>query len=194
MNIRDITAEVLLEKTGQHIAVEIYEIIKREKRGDYQTFIAKYGTDQKLEDAICGQAVRAFQAPAETLSRRKLRSDYVEGMVVGKQGARFWIGDLPNRTSANTSEIITTARTSSQFALPEQVAFSATIIKGAVRQVAVNAYERDPEARKKCVEYHSTECSVCGFNFAARYGPTATGYIHVHPPASIVRRQSRSFA
>jgi predicted HNH restriction endonuclease len=44
----------------------------------------------------------------------------------------------------------------------------------------VNAYERDPEARRRCIAAHGTNCCVCGFNFGAVYGPMAEGYIHVH--------------
>jgi predicted HNH restriction endonuclease len=44
----------------------------------------------------------------------------------------------------------------------------------------VNAYERDPRARQLCIARHGTTCVVCGFSFAAVYGPVADGFIHVH--------------
>jgi 5-methylcytosine-specific restriction protein A len=44
----------------------------------------------------------------------------------------------------------------------------------------VNAYERDPRARKACLAHHGTNCSVCGFNFESRYGKIGEGFIHVH--------------
>jgi predicted HNH restriction endonuclease len=44
----------------------------------------------------------------------------------------------------------------------------------------VNAYERDPEARMRCIAAHRTDCCICGFSFGAAYGPEADGFIHVH--------------
>lgn len=64
--------------------------------------------------------------------------------------------------------------------LPEEVVETATLVEGAVRQITVNAYERNPEARQRCIEAHGTSCCVCGFSFGAVYGEVADGYIHVH--------------
>jgi hypothetical protein len=64
--------------------------------------------------------------------------------------------------------------------LPEEVQESPPLFEGAVRQITVNAYERNPAARQKCIAAHGTTCCVCGFNFGAIYGPETEGYIHVH--------------
>jgi hypothetical protein len=63
---------------------------------------------------------------------------------------------------------------------PEEVSKSPPLFEGAVHQVTVNAYERNPVARQQCIAAHGTNCCVCGFNFGAVYGPEAEGYIHVH--------------
>jgi len=52
--------------------------------------------------------------------------------------------------------------------------------EGATIQRLVNAYERDPRARNKCLEKYGTTCCVCGFSFGATYGKGAEGIIHVH--------------
>ena len=64
--------------------------------------------------------------------------------------------------------------------LPEEVAETPKLPEGAVRKITVNAYERNPKARKKCIAAHGTTCCICGFMFGAFYGPDAEGYIHVH--------------
>lgn len=64
--------------------------------------------------------------------------------------------------------------------LPEEVAQPSLFIEGACRRVSVNAYERDAEARRRCIEHYGAECCVCGFRFGAIYGKEAEGYIHVH--------------
>ncbi len=62
----------------------------------------------------------------------------------------------------------------------DEVTDAAPLIEGAVTRVTVNAYERNPEARRRCIAEHGTACCVCGFDFGAAYGPVAEGYIHVH--------------
>jgi 5-methylcytosine-specific restriction enzyme A len=53
-------------------------------------------------------------------------------------------------------------------------------IEGAVKAVIVNAYERNSQARRKCIEFYGLNCVVCGFNFAEFYGDLGIGFIHVH--------------
>lgn len=64
--------------------------------------------------------------------------------------------------------------------LPEEVYEAEKLVEGALKQVLVNIYERNPLARKRCIVHHGLECSVCGFNFADRYGEIGEGFIHVH--------------
>ncbi len=64
--------------------------------------------------------------------------------------------------------------------LPDELHASTQIHEGARYQVLVNAYERNPEARRRCLVAHGNSCSICGFSFGAVYGPEADGYIHVH--------------
>lgn len=67
-----------------------------------------------------------------------------------------------------------------EFSLPDEVLPSVEFVEGAVRQITVNAYERDPKVRRRCIAAHGTDCCVCGFSFGDRYGSVADGYIHVH--------------
>jgi predicted HNH restriction endonuclease len=66
------------------------------------------------------------------------------------------------------------------FSFPEEVAEPQLLYEGAVYQVSVNAYERNPEARRKCIEYYGASCFVCSFNFGEVYGEADEGFIHVH--------------
>ncbi len=52
--------------------------------------------------------------------------------------------------------------------------------EGALKKVYVNHYERDREARNKCIEAHGCKCSVCGMDFGKMYGELGQGFIHVH--------------
>ncbi|MBF2046511.1 MAG: HNH endonuclease [Leptolyngbya sp. IPPAS B-1204] len=62
---------------------------------------------------------------------------------------------------------------------PDEVDSAEVFREGAVRQVAVNAYERDPR-RQKCIDYYGLSCSVCNFNFGKTFGQLGEGFIHVH--------------
>lgn len=64
--------------------------------------------------------------------------------------------------------------------LPEEVPEEEKLIEGAGCRVTINAYERNPVARAKCIQYYGTTCVICGFDFEKMYGEFAKGYIHVH--------------
>lgn len=54
------------------------------------------------------------------------------------------------------------------------------LTEGAKKQIVVNAYERNSEARRKCIEHYGSSCMVCGFDAGEVYGEEFVGMIHVH--------------
>lgn len=52
--------------------------------------------------------------------------------------------------------------------------------EGALREIVLEAIERDPRARAACIDAYGTQCAVCGMSFKERYGDAASGLIHVH--------------
>lgn len=64
--------------------------------------------------------------------------------------------------------------------IPDEVDMSAPLYEGAVRRIAVNAYERSSVAREKCILHYGCRCAACGMTLAEKYGETAQGLIHVH--------------
>ena len=54
------------------------------------------------------------------------------------------------------------------------------LVEGRARRVWVNAYERSGAARARCIEHYGLACAACGLDFGERYGPAASGLIHVH--------------
>lgn len=68
-----------------------------------------------------------------------------------------------------------------KFTLPDEVSYDEDVYhEGALRQITVNAYERNSAARQKCIDVHGSRCKVCGFDFGDFYGKEMDGYIHVH--------------
>ena len=52
--------------------------------------------------------------------------------------------------------------------------------EGNLRQITVNAHERNQKARAECIAHFGYCCAVCGFNFEAKYGEVGKGVIEVH--------------
>jgi 5-methylcytosine-specific restriction protein A len=62
--------------------------------------------------------------------------------------------------------------------LPSQ--FTATFPEGAKKKIVVEAAERNPAARRACLEHYGAKCAVCELEFAKVYGEIGLGFIHVH--------------
>ena len=52
--------------------------------------------------------------------------------------------------------------------------------EGAVSQVLVNKYERDPRNRQFAIQLHGKLCQACDFDFKLVYGDLGENYIVVH--------------
>ena len=48
------------------------------------------------------------------------------------------------------------------------------------KQVLVNVYERDQNAREKCIKHFGYNCQICGFDFKKKYGEYGKDFIHIH--------------
>jgi 5-methylcytosine-specific restriction enzyme A len=53
-------------------------------------------------------------------------------------------------------------------------------MEGGKKTVAVTVVERNPKARRECLEHHGAVCKVCDFNFGTKYGDLGIGFMHVH--------------
>ncbi|SDH82241.1 HNH endonuclease [Myroides phaeus] len=66
--------------------------------------------------------------------------------------------------------------------LPEELDInkSETYTEGIKKTIIVNSYERNPKARKVCIEHWKAKCVVCNFDFEKTYGELGKDFIHVH--------------
>ena len=64
--------------------------------------------------------------------------------------------------------------------LPEEIPDPKQFTEGASKTITVNVYERNVEARSKCIEHYGYVCAACDFDFAATYGSIGENFIHVH--------------
>ena len=66
------------------------------------------------------------------------------------------------------------------FVSPEEVRPAEQFEEGGTKTITVNVYERSAKARKACLDYYGSVCSVCEFDFEKKYGAIGKGFIHVH--------------
>jgi len=62
----------------------------------------------------------------------------------------------------------------------EEVSEPESYFEGATKTISVNAYERNPKARAKCIEHYGCKCFICKFDFHKVYGEIGKNFIHVH--------------
>ena len=87
---------------------------------------------------------------------------------------------IPPDIAEQLEEVWSNYATGTQTWIPEEVEESPKIFEGALRRILVDAYERNPEARRKCIAHYGTNCTVCGFDFRKEYGDVGKDLIHVH--------------
>ncbi|WP_243374121.1 HNH endonuclease [Geotalea sp. SG265] len=61
--------------------------------------------------------------------------------------------------------------------------------EGRVVELSLTTFERNPAARKSCLDHFGPQCRVCEFDFEKNYGELGKGFIHVHhiTPLSHIR-------
>lgn len=64
--------------------------------------------------------------------------------------------------------------------IPDNNEIQKIYTEGTPNQVFVTKYERNPFARKKCLDHYGYNCVVCDFNFEKTYGKIGKDFIHVH--------------
>ncbi len=63
-----------------------------------------------------------------------------------------------------------------------------TLTEGEEAELKGIRYERNPIARKKCIEHYGCKCFVCGFDFEKTYGELGKGFIEVHHIVPVSQR------
>lgn len=53
-------------------------------------------------------------------------------------------------------------------------------MEGESRRVPITSYERNPLARKECINHYGYKCQICGMDFETKYGKIGRDFIHLH--------------
>jgi len=96
----------------------------------------------------------------------------------GWEEDRFFIWQLRDELIEALEETLLTGEIQYPQEIPvEQITL---LSEGTKKTITVNAYERNPKARQECLKHWKAICSVCNFDFEAKYGELGKGFIHVH--------------
>lgn len=87
---------------------------------------------------------------------------------------------IPEKVAAALEEMWEKRTGATIPASARQIVGDSLLPEGAKKWVVMNAYERNPIARQKCIAHYGTRCKVCDVDLQARFGPIAKGFIHVH--------------
>lgn len=139
-----------------HFCVSWYDEIGKQHNKSFA--ILKHGREKALQMAIEFRR----QNEAERIERQQI--DIIE------------LDKAVEITRGKWNELIA----SYDFSIPEEVFEGDDLYEGTVHRIIVNAYERNPEARLKCISHYGSKCFVCGFDFEKVYGEVGQGIIHVH--------------
>lgn len=90
------------------------------------------------------------------------------------------------------SECLTlTSDTASEIQIPEEIPDADDLYEGAVQRIKVNVYERNVEAKRRCVGHYGSRCQCCDLKLSEVYDELGEGLIHVHhlvPISSVGKR------
>lgn len=110
--------------------------------------------------------------------RKDNSTRYWDLFFEGWSEGRFWVWQLrPNLMLAlEETGLAVDMIDAQEIPLP----ISINLIEGAKRSIVVNAYERNTQARRRCIDKFGCKCIVCGFDFGNEYGEVGKGFIHIH--------------
>lgn len=77
-------------------------------------------------------------------------------------------------------DILTTQKNKHNPFIPTDSNSQKVYVEGTPNQIIITKYERNPFARKKCLEYYGYTCVICDFNFEKTFGEVGKNFIHVH--------------
>lgn len=131
----------------------------------------KYASNKYFEEKIRNEVKKAILNCDNWYKLSEYLNIKIEGIVDPKENSKT--ENTTNIVNVNNSDL---SRYESVF--PEEV--NEKYQEGSVKSVLVNKYERNPIAKKKCIEHFGTQCQICGFKFSEKYGAIFENKIHVH--------------
>ncbi|WP_414622813.1 HNH endonuclease [Calothrix sp. CCY 0018] len=138
---------------------------------------------------ICESEEKVFVLPAEELLSHLNYNPAQDGswkLSIEQQSDDFYLL-MPSRNNSicishylNNYTLLNLGIRQKAFTIPEEVTESEKYYEGTTTKIIINTYERNYQARQKCLEKHGFDCCICDFNFEKNYGAIGRGFMHVH--------------
>jgi predicted HNH restriction endonuclease len=117
-----------------------------------------------------------------SLGVQRLKEDkFINGLISAAAAAGLDWESFLRRYKVEADEAHATADDggAADISIPEEVAEAQVFVEGARLQIWVNSYERNPAARRRCIEHYGLSCCVCEFNFGEAFGEPGEGLIFI---------------
>jgi len=97
---------------------------------------------------------------------------------------------LNKKRSKAINEWLKTHYRKNKIVYPDEIEDN-TFFEGAKKQITINAYERNTQAREECILEYGNKCVICNFDFEKVYGEIGKNFIHVHhiKPLSEIKKE-----
>lgn len=152
-----------------------------ESEFEYIEFLVQGG----LQDNSAYSYGRYLEAVSRHLNINLNRSTVASDREVREILDRLSDADLAERYKNNCGTALRAylrflSQEQPEFRYPDEISNPEGYAEGAKKQITVNSYERDRQARNRVIEIHGLDCFVCAMNFESMYGEIGIGFIHVH--------------
>lgn len=169
-----------MHRTNFSIGDEVYLFMSDERRIRFKTVVVdkncvrgdeKFRVDRKVSNHLTYK----LKLVAESL-KEGLKEDFLTKH--GFNGGRSI--QTPMHNNPKLFEYIAPFFYSDSIPEYDEIPNPETVFEGVKKEIIVNRYERNREAREKCIAAHGYKCAVCGMDFEKIYGEIGRGFIHVH--------------
>ncbi|MGI1946838.1 HNH endonuclease [Shewanella glacialipiscicola] len=169
--IEFILAENLMAKSSAQIYLNIFKCLMNGVA--HKRAINAYSTEYFLESIYDDYGKDFF---LKALQSTALHVIYYNSLNHGRRTSISKIIDRLTKKYELDIELLTV--------YPDEID-GETFPEGMSKQVLINLFERNKNARSACIEEHGLSCCVCNFNFEKAYGEIGIGFIHVHHVVNI---------
>jgi len=193
----------MLSQNAKHLLNFLISQLKSEavKPGRPETYLPYSNVHSSLGFSMRGQTIgqslehQGMRELAEWIYEKSYpaitgliidRSTFMPGRgyfeVYGRSPDDFawWENQIRKAAEFDWTEAVSSDFILREITYPDDIPKETIHKEGAAKSIQVNIYERDAEARLKCIKHYGFDCTVCGASLEKIYGEVGRNYIHVH--------------
>ncbi len=146
-------SRIVVLKGWDHPDLDAYR--KEPRPGGTVAHVAKYMLFSKEWDQLLDEHIAGLKV-------------IVDGRRIEGQGIRRGTQPVPRATGPSVAPPADDLNSARAF------------VEGAAENLLLDRYERDPAARRACIDHYGYGCQVCGLSMRDVYGERGAEFVHVH--------------